>query len=547
MRKKSYFTKVLVSAVALTFVLAPIMPAKAFFLVYDGQTCNINGVEMPGPCPASTAPQMNQQPTMGGEGGYNQPNQMGPGPQQGGNYGPGDQGGQMGPGGQEGQQGPSQEDQERMQQQQEQRQKQQEDRQLKEMKRNVRQMENGIKQFEKMIQKAEKSGTVVPAEIKEKLERAKNIIAAIKSATTMDEMQSAGAEDFGDLMQELDHARQDIFEKAQRLQDVKRGVKGMEQGMRMFEKQLAMFAKQKVAVPQDVTDTLAKIKEMIGKIKNAQTWDEIEAAGLEDMQDLFQKLDESRQQLEVLARWPQTLKQVDRELKRLTTELKKTKAMADRLVKKGVDVSGVAAEFEAAVNKLKSVRDDAVAKISAGQSEEAFDLLENEFFGQMQDVWEFQQVIMMMSNLGQFASQFKQGINQSQNQLRMLQRKKIDITELQDMLNQAKAKGNEVLALMKVKPIDQEAIMSGIQELEDLRQEFESKMEELTGKESGPMPWEQGPQQFQRMEMSSGIQKFIPQRESGGQNGGPGSGPQMSPEDMGPQTGPGTAGGGPSF
>lgn len=554
MRKKSYFSKVLVGAVALTFVLAPLMPAKAFFLVYDGQTCNINGVEMPGPCPEQ---QMNQQPMMGGEGGYNQPNQMGP--QQGGNYSPGDQGGQMGPGGnygsgdqggmmgpggQGGQMGPSQEEQEKMQQQQEQRQKQQEDRQLKEMKRNVRQMENGIKQFEKMIQKAEKSGTVVPTEIKEKLEKAKNIIQAIKSATTMDEMQSAGAEDFGDLMQELDQARQDIFEKAQRLQDVKRGVKGMEQGMRMFEKQLAMFAKQKVAVPQDVTDTLAKIKEMIGKIKNAQTWDEIEAAGLEDMQDLFQKLDESRQQLEVLARWPQTLKQVDRELKRLTTELKRTKAMADRLVKKGVDVSGLAAEFEAAVNKLKSVRDDAVAKISAGQSEEAFDLLENEFFGQMQDVWEFQQVIMMMSNLGQFASQFKQGINQSQNQLRMLQRKKIDITELQDMLNQAKAKGNEVLALMKVKPIDQEAIMSGIQELEDLRQEFEEKMAELTGKESGPMPWEQGKDQFQRMEMSSGIQKFIPQRESGGP-GGMGSGPQMSPEDFGPQTGPGTAGGGP--
>ncbi len=592
MRKKSYFSKFFVGAVALTFVLAPLMPAKAFFLVYDGQTCNINGVEMPGPCPASqmdpqqggnyNSGQQQMGPSSGGQFGSNQtgqsPNNFGSGSQQGGNFGPGqqqmgpgdqggqnfgpdnqggmmgpggnygpgpgDQGGMMGPGGQEGQQGPSDE-------QQQQRQKQQEARQLKDMKRNVRQMESGIKQFEKMVQKAEKSGTAVPAEIKEKLEKAKNIIAAIKSATTMEEIQAAGMEDFGNLMQELDQARQDLFEKAQRLQDVKRGVKGMEQGMRMFEKQLAMFAKQKVAVPQEVTDTLAKIKEMIGKIKNAQTWDEVEAAGLEDMQDMFQKLDESRQQLEVLARWPQTLKQVDRELKRLTTELKKTKTLAVRLVKKGVDVSGLAAEFEAAVGKLKSVRDDAVAKIGAGQSEEAFDLLENEFFGQMEDVWEFQQVIMMMSNLGRFASDFKRGINDAQNQIKRLQRQKLDVTELQDLLNQGKAKGNEVLALMKVKPIDQDAVMAGIQELENLMQEFEGKMEELTGEErGGPMPWEQGKDQFQRMEMPSGVQKFIPQRESGNQGGGPGgmgSGPQMSPEDFGPQTGPGTAGGGPSF
>ena len=567
MRKKSYFSKVLVSAVALIFVLAPIMPAKAFFLVYDGQTCNINGVEMPGPCPnTQMSPQpmtgqqfdgnSNPQPMMGGDGGNYQPNQMGPqqggqfGPNQqmspgGQNFGPNDQGGMMGPGGQEGQGGPSDEKQQQMQ-------KQQEARQLKDMKRNVSQMERGIKEFEKMVLKAEKGGTVVPAEIKEKLEKAKNIIQAIKSAATMDEIQAAGMEDFGDIMQELDQARQDLFEKAQRLQDVKRGVKGMEQGMRMFEKQLAMFAKQKVAVPQDVTDTLAKIKELVTKIKTAQTWDEIEAAGLEDMQDLFQKLDESRQQLEVLARWPQTLKQVDKELKRLTTELKKTKSLADRLVKKGVDVSGVATEFEAAVNKLKSVRDDAVAKISAGQAEEAFDLLENEFFGQMEDVWEFQQVIMMMSNLGRFASDFKRGINDAQNQIRRLQRQKLDVTELQALLDQAKAKGNEVLALMKVKPIDQEAIMSGIQELENLRQEFEGKMEELTGEErGGPMPWEQGRDQFQRVEMPSGMQKLIPQRESGGPGGGPGgmgpSGPQMSPEDFGPQTGPGTAGGGPVY
>jgi len=492
MRKKSNLMKITTSLAVISLALAPLLPAKAFFLVYDNQTCNINGVEMPGPCPASTGSQMgsqmspgpqmgpNQGPMMGGQGQFNQGSQMGPGGQ--GQYGPGDQG-MMGPGG-EGQM---------MDDRGEQQRKQQEERSLKDMKRNVRQMESGIKQFEKMVQKAEKSGTAIPQEVKDNLAKAKTIIDTIKNATTFEEMQSAGMEDFGDLMQSLDQARQDLFEKAQRLQDIKRGLKGMEQGMRMFEKQLAMFAKQKVAVPQDVTDTLAKIKELIAKIKTAQTWEEIEAAGLDDMQDLFQKLDESRQQLEILARWPQTLKQMDKELKRLTTELKRSKTLVDRLLKKGTDLTSLYAEFEAAVNKLKSVKEEAVSKMNAGDADGAFDLVENEFFGQMEDTWELHKVLMTMANLGRFASDFKQGIAEAQRTIKMLKRRGLDVSELEELLNQAKVKGNEVLAMMKEKPIDEEAIMAGLQELEDMRQEFEEKVAELTGEErGGPMPWEQG-------------------------------------------------------
>lgn len=500
MRKKTYFTKFFVGAVALTFVLAPIMPVRAFFLVYDGQTCNINGVEMQGPCANSggqmvpNQPMQSQQPMMGQQGQFDS-GQMKP-QQPDGNFGPN----QMDLGGQPGM---SQEQQEQMQ-------KQQEERQLKDMKRNVLQMENNLKQFEKMMQKAEKSGTVVPTEIKEKLEKAKNIIAAIKSAATMEEMRNAGMEDFNEIMQDLEQARQDIFEKAQRLQDVKRGVKSMEQGIKTFEKQLATVAKKKVIVPQEIANNVAKLKDVIAKIKVAQTWDEVEAAGLEDMQDMMQTLDQSRQQLEILARWPQTLKQVNQELKRLTTELKRSKSISDRLMKKSIDVSGVYAEFEAAVNKLTSVRDEAANDMNTGKSDDAFDLLQNNFFGQTQDVWEFQRVIQTMNNLGQFTSQFKQGVNQAQNQIKMLQRKKIDVVELQDLLNQSKTEGNEVLALMKIKSIDTDAIMSGIQDLENLRQDFDSKMGELTGAEGGPMPWEQGPQQFQKVEMSPTVMKMMP-------------------------------------
>jgi len=425
-------------------------------------------------------------------------------PQPGMGMGPGDQGGQI---------GPSSEQQEQMQ-------KQNEERQLKDMKRNMRGVENGLKDFERMAIKLEKSGTGVPVEVKEKLAKAKSILEAIKAAQTMEELQNAGFDEFQEIFQELNETRQELFEKAQRLQDIKRNLKGMEQGVKMFEKQLANFAKRKITVPQEITDDVAKLKDIIGKIKTAKTWDEIESVGLEDMQDLMQRLDENRQQLEILARWPKTLKEVNKQITNLEKALKKSKTLTDRLLKKEIDVTSVYTEFETTVNKLKSVRDEAVNKMNTNEAETAFDLLENDFFGQMEDVWESQRVISTMANLGGFASNFKQQIRSAENQIKALNRKKINTAELTELLNQAKAQGNEILALMKVRPIDEEAIMSGLQELENLRQEFGNKMDELTGRGGEIMPWEQGPQQFKKIELPSNFNQYLPKNEQGGNPSG---------------------------
>ena len=226
----------------------------------------------------------------------------------------------------------------------------------------------------------------------------------------------------------------------------------------------------------------------------------------------MQNIDENRQQLEVLARWPQTLKQVNQQLTKLTRELKKSKAIVDRLAKKDIDLQAEYTAFADAVAKLQSVRDDAVAKIAAGNSEDAFTALEDDFFGQMEDVWQNQRVIMMMSNLGGFATSFKQNINQSNSIIKRLKLKKLDTTELASLVAEANAKGQEVIALLKVKPLDADTVTSALEDLENLRQEFSDKVSELTGEEAA-MPWEQGPQQFKQVQMSPDVQKFMPQKQ----------------------------------
>ena len=297
--------------------------------------------------------------------------------------------------------------------------------------------------------------------------------------------------------QQQQDARQKQMEK-QQLSQMKKGMKGMERGLSMFDKQIAKLTKQGIAVPTECADNLTKIKGIITAVKVAETFEAVQEAGVEDIQDSMQSLNDCRQQLEMLARWPRTIKQLNSEVKRLESALKRDKSIVAKLLKKEIDLSEEYGAFENAVSGIKAVRDEAISKIKSGDSEGAFSMLEEEFFGAMQDVWEKDRIIQTMSNLGRFTSNFKRGIADEQRTIKSLKRSKVDTSTLEDLLAQSQEKGQELIVILKTKPIDEDAVMSGLQELEDLRSQFDNARQELSGKEES-RPWEQGPQQFKQL------------------------------------------------
>ncbi|MEK7164556.1 MAG: hypothetical protein AAB779_01275 [Patescibacteria group bacterium] len=261
---------------------------------------------------------------------------------------------------------------------------------------------------------------------------------------------------------------------------------------------------------------MAKIKTVIAAIKAAKTFDEAEEAGMQDLPELFQSLDEFRHQLEALSRWPQVARQITQQVRRLNTELKRAKTTVDRLKRQKIDLTDEYTAFEAAVKKLKEVAGVASAKATSGNTEdveEAFNLLENEFFGAMEEAFQSVQIIQTMTNLGRFNSDFRRGLAQAQQTINRLKRQKVDTAELQELYNEAKAKGEEVLALLRARPIDSEAIQEGLQELENLKQQFEEMAGEVSGEEE-VLPWEQGKNQFQAIQLSPDISKLIPSKET---------------------------------
>jgi len=405
--------------------------------------------------------------------------------------------------------------------------RQNDDRYIKDMQRGAKQMERQVKQLETQIQKAEKSGTTIDASLKDKVNQVKTMIDCVRNASDNAASQLCNADEMGNLMQDLEEQRRDVIEAAQRLQQMKKEIKKVESNLKMFEKQLA---KAGTCVSAEVKEKLASLKQTVETIKNAKTWAEVEEAGFNDMGELFMGLDENRQVLELCSRWPQVQKQVNKEITNLDRQLKKSKTTVTRLAAKGIDLSSTYSTFESAVAKLKTTRDEAKAMMESGDAEGAMDLLENEVFGQMEDIWQNQKIIDMMNNLGRFNSDFKRETARADKDIRALAKKKIDVTELKDILAEVKAKGSEVLAAMKTVKDDPDTVLSLIEELEDLGMNFDAKKAELTGEEVN-MPWEQGPQQFNKIEMPSTLNQYIKKdvMQPGGVNPVGESNPQPSP------------------
>lgn len=450
------------------------------------KTCNVNGAEMSGPCENYNSGSGQSSPTQPQ---YNEKDDEE----------------------RRGQDEQRQKQDEERQQQDEERQKKDQERWLNDMKRGNKDMERNLTRLSNMFKKAEKEGIVMPQDIKDKLNQANEIINQIKTAQTGEEMQNIDMQELGDLMRDLDEAREVLIDQAQRLKDMKRGLKDITRELGKFEKQVEKLKKQKTLIPDGLSETLKEIKTTVNAIQNAKTWEEAEAAGIEDMRDLWEALDENRRTLEMLSRWPQTLKEVDKQLKQIDKELARAKKSVERTKKKEIDLSELYAEFEDAVNKLKSAKGVALQKIAEGDGEGAFEIIENDFFGQMEDTWEHNKIISTLSDLGRFKSDFKKGLNESYRLMTQLKRKKIDVSELEKLIIYATTRGNEIESLLKAKPMDVDQIIDLLYKVEALRQEFYEKADELTGA-GEEMPWEKGPILFQTPTLPDSITKVIPQK-----------------------------------
>lgn len=322
--------------------------------------------------------------------------------------------------------------------------------------------------------------------------------------------------------------QQQLKMQAQQLKMMQNGAKGTERGLGMFERQLKRVTGKGIGVPSDITDTLAKAKTIIAAMKNAKSIDEAQEAGMDELPELMHSLNEHQRTLEQLARWPQTLKQMDRALVQLQRQLKRDQTLAVRAAKNGFDLADQIAKFAEGITTLQTVRAQANEAV-ATDPEQAFMLAEDSFFSQLDDVMQSDKVINYIANISAFPRTFKNITTQLDRKIAQLKRKKVDTTLVAEDLDDLKAKGAAVLAAVRAKPIDEDAVVGALEDLRAAQEQLQNDLNEITDG-SQPLPWEQGPKQLNFQPLSASfVQKIGPRQEQSGpadferESGGPGS------------------------
>ncbi len=378
---------------------------------------------------------------------------------------------------------------------------------INQLKQGAGQMDKMMDKFNNQMKNTERNGGQFSPEMKQKTSQTRQLLQKIKGADNVNDMGENTMEQVQSNMSELQQDEQNSREQTQRLKGMQQGVKNMERGLSMFEKQVAKLTKQGISAPSDVSENLAQAKKLIEAVKTAKTIDEIQSSGADDIGDIMQQLNDSRGQLEMLSRWPQTQKQIDKEIKNLDRALSRDKSIVAKLNSQGVDLNDNLQKISDAVNQLKTTREQAITSIKAGSPEDAFDTLENDFFGKMDDIREMQNVFETLGNLKNFNTSFKREMTNAKRQITSLEKQGQDITELKNLLEQANQKGNELLNLLKNRPIDNEMVASTLDELSSLRQDFQNSLQDLGG--VNDLPWKQGKNQFQDLKVSPEFNKSV--------------------------------------
>lgn len=381
--------------------------------------------------------------------------------------------------------------------------------QLNGMKKAVPSLESALAKMEANINKLSKNGNTIPDNVKTIITRQKEIIKTLKEAKTVEQAESVNMDEFSENMTLLGEEIGNIS----KLGAIKKAVISMEKGVASFEKQAEKVKKQGVVLPDDVVESLKKARTLVNTIKAAKTWDEVEKAGFYEFDDIMDELNSSRQELEYLAKWPKIIKEVDKQIAKLELALKNTKIKVDSLEKKGIDTTFNYMKFEEDINNLKNAKTEAVNIMKEGEGEKAFDILENNFFDNLDNVYENQRVVEEMNGLGKFNSDFKKELANIDLRIKTLKKKKVNVTEVEAKLVELKTAGNKVNELLQAKPQDMVTLKIAIEDFENLRKVLYDKIDEIDTA-NDVMIWEVATKndiKFQKINMTNDFKKMIPE------------------------------------
>lgn len=261
----------------------------------------------------------------------------------------------------------------------------------------------------------------------------------------------------------------------QRLKDMKRGMSQFSRSITMMKKSVAKnkttLSKCGVSMPEELVNALNSSDSLVAKINGAKTADELDEA-VGDIEDISSVMQDWGPRLGDLNRLCQMLKQADRDMKQLDRSL----ASYQKKNTAKMDISGILAEYKTNIDGMRQTLAQA-KELAKTDADEALTKIEDDFYGNMDNVRNSEQAISMVLNIGQGIRQAASDIKRIDSSIKALKRKKVDTADLEVQAADFKQQVEEIKTMIKGK-FDVEELISKVETAFDNRQQISDALQE---------------------------------------------------------------------
>jgi hypothetical protein len=263
-----------------------------------------------------------------------------------------------------------------------------------------------------------------------------------------------------------------------RFKDMKRGLSQFAKGIKMMKKSAAktkaIVNKCGVSMPEELENALASADNLVGKIESAKTADELDEVS-ESIEDVGSVMQEWGPRMGDLHRLCQMIKQGDKDLKQLDRSVKRAETR-DKSNKK-IDLNEMIVAYKTGVTAMRQNLDEA-KQLAKTDPESALEKIEDDFYGEMDNVRNSERAIDMALNISQGIKDATREMKDYQKQIDSLKKKKVDTTEIQAELNSLKSKIEELKSLIKTK-FDPDDLVDVVETTFEARETLQDALQEL--------------------------------------------------------------------
>lgn len=267
------------------------------------------------------------------------------------------------------------------------------------------------------------------------------------------------------------------------MKQLERMIKQMDKAAKQVERKL-LSKKCGVEIPKELKEALKKAPDVLKKIKEATSADEIEEL-VPDIQDIMDSMQQLGQTMGELMGLCDMLRQADKDVKTIQRSVKRIVGYVAKNPSLGDAVNEAKAIADAMTQTLNTTKELAKTDTAA-----AFEAIQTEFYDRMEEFWNLVAAVDTFRNLTSGLNQASREIKRAEQKIKTHERnKKYDaetIQGLKDILEGIKESYNELKQLSQQKPLDFEAVRDAAQELWNRFTEFENALSDIGESLYGP-------------------------------------------------------------